>query len=131
MAQTNDRIEKKVRLKAPRERVWHALNDPAVLMRSIPGCEEVQPVSDTEPPCPSLTVKVIRCDPAGSDTVGARPIACATSDVVAARLSTSERARRSSAWVRVRSLSSVLAMYGWSASMSTACRWTRSRPAAP
>jgi carbon monoxide dehydrogenase subunit G len=33
---------------APRDRVWLALNDPAVLMRSIPGCEEVQPVSATE-----------------------------------------------------------------------------------
>jgi carbon monoxide dehydrogenase subunit G len=33
---------------APRGRVWHALNDPEVLVRSIPGCEEVQQVSPTE-----------------------------------------------------------------------------------
>ncbi|HSK39778.1 MAG TPA: carbon monoxide dehydrogenase subunit G, partial [Arenibaculum sp.] len=42
------------RISAPRERVWDALNDPEVLRRSIPGCEELQKVSDTE-----YTAKVV------------------------------------------------------------------------
>ena len=41
------------RIPAPRETVWKALNDPEVLKRSIPGCEDVVKVSDTE-----LTAKV-------------------------------------------------------------------------
>ncbi|WP_448188178.1 SRPBCC family protein [Azospirillum sp. sgz301742] len=36
------------RILAPRERVWAALNDPEVLRQCIPGCEEVQKLSDTE-----------------------------------------------------------------------------------
>ncbi len=36
------------RIEAPRERVWEALNDPEILRQCIPGCEEVQKVSDTE-----------------------------------------------------------------------------------
>lgn len=32
----------------PREKVWEALNDTAVLKRCIPGCEELERVSDTE-----------------------------------------------------------------------------------
>lgn len=36
------------RIEAPRERVWEALNDPEVLRQCIPGCEEVQKLSDTE-----------------------------------------------------------------------------------
>jgi uncharacterized protein len=36
------------RIPAPREAVWKALNDPAVLKQSIPGCEELEKVSDTE-----------------------------------------------------------------------------------
>ena len=32
---------------APRERVWEALNDPEVLKRCIPGCEELEQTSDT------------------------------------------------------------------------------------
>jgi carbon monoxide dehydrogenase subunit G len=36
------------RLAAPRARVWLALNDPAVLKQSIPGCEEIVKLSDTE-----------------------------------------------------------------------------------
>ncbi len=41
------------RIPAPRQRVWEALNDPAVLQQCIPGCEELQKLSDTE-----LTAKV-------------------------------------------------------------------------
>ena len=36
------------RIEAPRDRVWQALNDPDVLRRCIPGCEEVEKTSDTE-----------------------------------------------------------------------------------
>ncbi len=35
-------------LAVPREEVWRALNDVAVLKRCIPGCEELEKVSDTE-----------------------------------------------------------------------------------
>lgn len=30
------------------QRIWEALNDPAVLLRTIPGCESVEQVSETE-----------------------------------------------------------------------------------
>jgi carbon monoxide dehydrogenase subunit G len=33
---------------APRDKVWAALNDPAVLARCIPGCESMEATSDTE-----------------------------------------------------------------------------------
>ena len=35
-------------LAAPREEVWKKLNDPAVLKACIPGCEDLDMVSDTE-----------------------------------------------------------------------------------
>lgn len=35
-------------LAAPRERVWAALNDPAVLVRTIPGCEQLVAVGPDE-----------------------------------------------------------------------------------
>ena len=41
------------RIPAPRDTVWRALNDPEVLRASIPGCEELQLVSENE-----LTAKV-------------------------------------------------------------------------
>jgi len=41
------------RLPAPREAVWAALNDPEVLKQCIPGCDEIQKLSDTE-----MTAKV-------------------------------------------------------------------------
>ncbi len=37
-----------VQLNAPREVVWTKLNDPEVLKVSIPGCEQLDKVSDTE-----------------------------------------------------------------------------------
>jgi carbon monoxide dehydrogenase subunit G len=40
-------------LPAPRARVWAALNDPEILKRCIPGCQEIARVSDTQ-----LTAKV-------------------------------------------------------------------------
>jgi carbon monoxide dehydrogenase subunit G len=33
---------------APRDKVWAALNDPAVLARCIPGCESMEATSETE-----------------------------------------------------------------------------------
>jgi len=36
------------RIPAPRQTVWEALNDPAVLKASIPGCEELEKLSDTQ-----------------------------------------------------------------------------------
>ena len=42
-----------VRIAAPREAVWRALNDPEILRQCIPGCEEIQKLSDTE-----MTAKV-------------------------------------------------------------------------
>ena len=35
-------------IKAPKTAVWAALNDPAILKQSIPGCEELDKTSDTE-----------------------------------------------------------------------------------
>jgi carbon monoxide dehydrogenase subunit G len=32
----------------PQQRVWEALNDPAILKACIPGCESIEKVSDTE-----------------------------------------------------------------------------------
>jgi carbon monoxide dehydrogenase subunit G len=34
------------RIAAPREQVWAALNDPAVLQQCLPGCEKMEKVSD-------------------------------------------------------------------------------------
>ena len=36
------------RIPAPRQRVWEALNDPVILKASIPGCESLEKLSDTE-----------------------------------------------------------------------------------
>ena len=36
------------RIPAPRQKVWEGLNDPAVLKASVPGCETLEKVSDTE-----------------------------------------------------------------------------------
>jgi carbon monoxide dehydrogenase subunit G len=33
---------------APRQKVWAALNDPEILKQSIPGCDEIEKLSDTE-----------------------------------------------------------------------------------
>lgn len=41
------------RIPAPRGRVWEALNDTQVLQQSIPGCQDIQRLSDTD-----LTAKV-------------------------------------------------------------------------
>jgi uncharacterized protein len=36
------------RIPAPRQRVWEGLNDPEILKQSIPGCETIEKLSDTE-----------------------------------------------------------------------------------
>jgi carbon monoxide dehydrogenase subunit G len=36
------------RIEAPRAKVWAALNDPEILKQSIPGCEKIEKLSDTE-----------------------------------------------------------------------------------
>ncbi len=36
------------RIEATRETVWAALNDPEALKQAIPGCQEIEKVSDTE-----------------------------------------------------------------------------------
>lgn len=36
------------RIPAPRQKVWEGLNDPNVLKASVPGCETLEKVSDTE-----------------------------------------------------------------------------------
>src|SRR5690606_31966129 len=41
-------IEGEERITAPVETVWRSLNDPEILKECIPGCEELEKVSDTE-----------------------------------------------------------------------------------
>ena len=41
------KLDDEIRIDAPREAVFAALNDPDILRRSIPGCEELEKVSDT------------------------------------------------------------------------------------
>jgi uncharacterized protein len=36
------------RIPAPRQLVWEGLNDPEILKLAIPGCQEIEKVSDTE-----------------------------------------------------------------------------------
>ncbi len=42
------KLTEEIRIAAPREAVFAALNDADVLRRAIPGCEELEKVSDTE-----------------------------------------------------------------------------------
>jgi carbon monoxide dehydrogenase subunit G len=55
------------RIAAPRKVVWAALNDPDVLRRSIPGCQELERKSDTE-----FTAKVaLKIGPMNANFTGA------------------------------------------------------------
>jgi uncharacterized protein len=36
------------RIPAPRQKVWEALNDPAILQQAIPGCESLEKTADNE-----------------------------------------------------------------------------------
>jgi uncharacterized protein len=42
------KLSDEIRIEAPRERVYAALNDPDVLKRAIPGCQALEQVSPTE-----------------------------------------------------------------------------------
>ena len=42
------KIEGSHKISAPRERVFEALNDPAVLQKCIPGCESLEKTSDNQ-----------------------------------------------------------------------------------
>ena len=42
------KLTDEIRIEASRERVYEALNDPSILRQSIPGCEELERLSDTE-----------------------------------------------------------------------------------
>ena len=41
-------LKDEIRINAPREQVYAALNDPEILRQAIPGCESLQKNSDTE-----------------------------------------------------------------------------------
>lgn len=45
------------RIEASREKVWDGLNDPDILKQAIPGCDEIERLSDTEMTA-KVTVKV-------------------------------------------------------------------------
>eukprot|EP01037_Dinobryon_pediforme_P002430 gene2430-2466_t len=45
------------RIEATREQVWHGLNDPEILKASIPGCDSLEKLSDTEMTA-NVTLKV-------------------------------------------------------------------------
>ncbi len=55
------------RIPAPREAVWRALNDPDVLRRCIPGCQELTKHSDTE----MSAVAVVKVGPISARFQGA------------------------------------------------------------
>ena len=42
------KLTDEIRIEAPRDEVFAALNDADILRRSIPGCEELEKVSDTQ-----------------------------------------------------------------------------------
>lgn len=41
-------VKGEYRIRAPREQVWQALNDPEMLLKCIPGCETLERVTDSE-----------------------------------------------------------------------------------
>ena len=41
-------LQDEIRISAPRQQVYSALNDPEILKECIPGCEEITKQSDTE-----------------------------------------------------------------------------------
>lgn len=42
------KLTDEIRIEAPRQKVYEALNDPEILRQSIPGCDELERLSDTE-----------------------------------------------------------------------------------
>ena len=47
-------LNEEIMINAPRDVVYRALNDPDILQQCIPGCEELEKISDTE-----MTAKVV------------------------------------------------------------------------
>lgn len=41
-------VKGEYRIRAPREQVWEALNDPDMLLKCIPGCETLERITDSE-----------------------------------------------------------------------------------
>lgn len=41
-------MKEEIRIAAPREKVYAALNNPEILMQAIPGCESLEKTSETE-----------------------------------------------------------------------------------
>ena len=41
-------LKDEIRIEAPRDRVYAALNDPEILKEAIPGCQELEKQSDTD-----------------------------------------------------------------------------------
>ena len=41
-------LKDEIRIAAPREQVYAALNDPEILRNSIPGCEDLVQLSETD-----------------------------------------------------------------------------------
>src|ERR1700729_2661777 len=58
------------RIEAPRQTVWQALNDPAVLKASIPGCESLEKLSDTD----MKATAAVKIDPIPARFSGAVPL---------------------------------------------------------
>ncbi len=46
-------IKGEYKIAAPRDKVFAALNDPAILQACIPGCESLEKTSDTEMKAPA------------------------------------------------------------------------------
>ena len=81
---TRMKITGEATLHAPLERVWWALNDPAVLVRTIPGCQQLE---ETGPDAYRMTVT------AGSPRSRARTTARCASPTSRSRLVRAARRR--------------------------------------
>lgn len=55
-------VDGEERIVAPREVVWHALNDPEILRQCIPGCQSLEKTSPTE----LVTTVRIKIGPVGA-----------------------------------------------------------------
>ncbi|KEQ03929.1 MULTISPECIES: SRPBCC family protein [Pseudorhizobium] len=55
-------VDGEERIAAPREVVWHALNDPEILRQCIPGCQSLEKTSPTE----LVTTVRIKIGPVGA-----------------------------------------------------------------
>ena len=60
------------RIPAPRQKVWDALNDPAVLRQCIPGCESLEKTADNELRATATTECVSECIPVATSADGVK-----------------------------------------------------------